>query len=145
MTVDFRDIEKIQRDAQTQKPDVDKSWANHLNASGTQGEASRPNAPFFNAASPSVPGASGTPALASAASRKVVLLAMRAMAIVLMAAAMWVLGSEVTWLDETTAEILGMTLFGVGMLDLIMANVLQKIWARQEAQQGGQQNGPKAD
>lgn len=145
MTVDFRNIEKIQRDAQTQNPDVDKSWANHLSASGTQGEAGRPNAPVFNAASTSGQGSSGAPALASATSRKVVLMAMRAMALVLMAAAMWVLGSEVTWLDESTAEILGITLFGVGMLDLIMANVLQKIWARQEAQQSGGQNSPKAD
>jgi hypothetical protein len=130
MTVDFRDIEKIQRDAQTQKPDQDKSWANNLPSSGLP---AKPGDPFFN---PSALKPAGLPALASPANRKVVLVAMRVMAIVLMGAAMWVLGSEVSWLDEATAEILGLTLFGVGMADLVLANVLQKIWARQEAARG---------
>lgn len=139
MTVDFRDVEKIQRDAKTQKPDQDKSWANHLPASGKPGQ---PADAFFASGGAT---SGQPPALASAASRKVVLVAMRAMALVLMAAAMWVLGSEVSWLDEGTAEILGLTLFGVGMADLIMANVLQKIWARQDAQLGVHQNTPKPD
>jgi peptidoglycan/LPS O-acetylase OafA/YrhL len=128
MTVDFRDIEKIQRDAQAQKPDQDKSWANNLSSGLAKGQ---PGDPFFN---PGTGQPAALAALASPANRKVVLLAMRAMAIVLLGAAMWILGSEPSWLEPAVAEVLGTALFIMGMADLILANILQKVWARQAAQ-----------
>lgn len=129
MTVDFRDIEKIQRDAKTQKPDVDKSWANPL----SQGPGrDQPGDPFFQ---PAQARPAGLSALAAPGNRKLVLVLLRTMAIVLLAAAMWILGSEPSWLDPDVAEMLGIALFVMGMADLIAANVLQKVWARQAAQQ----------
>lgn len=122
MTVDFRDIEKIRRDAKMQKPEVDKSWANSL----PQGPAKE---------QPDHARPAGLSALAAPGNRRLVLVLLRAMAIVLLAAAMWILGSEPSWLDPDVAEMLGIALFVMGMADLIAANVLQKVWARQAAQQ----------
>lgn len=121
MTVDFRNIEKIQREAQAQ----------------AEAQDAEPSRPFFQSASAhEADKLAGIAAQASQTNRKVVLVVLRVMAIVMLGAAMWVLGTEVSWLDPEVAEWVGMALFVAGIADLVMANILQKIWARQDAQAG---------